>query len=352
MTTLAPDRAEAQYTEGEGLVVRASSAFSCRRRLWYSASLPEMAQPESNVQRETQMDAGVALEGVVFRHLRRTGLETTEFRHRRAGRYLGIPSVEVAIGDGVKVQGTPDGKIRRKGEKWLPAEVKSRGGSLFDRVSGLGAVVAEPHTVAQLALYQRGLATIPHENVRPDSAGVIAYIDTDSRAVETQEIPHDQLSEMLQRVERRLVDGVLPYLGGDAPPDRDYDRDHWRCRNCPFRAPCWADEPEYAVAPGGPSEAQYAQAKETIAEMERAVRENEGIGKVLKKQWDAARNVTAEYMVAKGMEGDTHDGLTLTLRSRTTRGVDAAAVRKLLTVDQLEAVSSEKTTYHVQVKGE
>ena len=75
---LNPDRPSAAVLwqkAGPTLHVRASAVRDCRRALWYAANdTPQEPRTEQSL---VQMHAGVALEPVVFRAMRRNGWQTS-----------------------------------------------------------------------------------------------------------------------------------------------------------------------------------------------------------------------------------------------------------------------------------
>jgi len=347
---LDPDRPAAQYDADTGLTVRASAALDCRRALWYAANAVEETNPPSQ-QALTQMDAGKALEAVVFRALARDGWRTTNFANRRGG---SVPTVRRAAGD-VSFTGTPDGRVSsvHTGGEMMLAEVKSRGHQQFRRWQEQGAWVAHPAAVAQLAIYRYGLAD--REGIAPGTGGVIACIDTDTREVDWEVIPHNVLKAAWEWASRRASDLAAHMAESFDPPARDFEPQDWQCRRCPFRDECYGEQDDQIILP--PDTASEEVALLALLATDGLVSQR-ARAKDEQAEYDRLRAVIAAYFTASGATSlsTTVDGksgfLTAVWATRRSYPIDRKKLRQYLSAAQQQEVFGETATQYVTIRRE
>ena len=372
MTISTIDRAEAfsrpaaRFDADGSLEVRASSALGCRRALWYAATNYEPTNPPSEGSL-TAMEAGNALEPVVFRAMERSGWKVDPADPHDP------QQVAVRVGPNMIVTGHPDGTVRMPVEQSLPptgsgdetatpqlflfgdepqvpgygdpmvVEIKTRGPEAFKRWRTLGAERSHPASVAQAAFYTLG----EFGEMRP---AVIATMDTGSRTWDYERIPAERLERALQDAcewlgevaGHHLLNGPDP----DALPDRDFSAGSWQCRSCPFLAICLpgaeeeGKEPENEEMEVSDEEARdavaaYSEAQEEIKEPERAKR--------------AALKTLKAWMRRQDDAKVTVGGRTLNLVTSKRYSVNHRRLNELLDPDVRADVVTESESEYVRV---
>ena len=223
-------RPSAYFDGDDTLVVRASAASGCRRALWYAATEHPISNPPTD-ESLTVMEAGNALEGVVVRAMERAGWDILPADPQDP------KEVSIQFTPNLKVTGHPDatGVIPLFGGPEVIVEVKTRGPSAYSRWQTLGAERSHPESVAQLALYTFGAFDEARD-------GVIATMDTGSRAWDYEIIPADRLTRAQGDLNARLWLLSAHYVRYGADPEtlpkRDFSAGSWQCKRCPFLNTC------------------------------------------------------------------------------------------------------------------
>ena len=347
---LNPDRPSAAVLwqkAGPTLHVRASAVRDCRRALWYAANdTPQEPRTEQSL---VQMHAGVALEPVVFRAMRRNGWQTSAFQHRRAERG-GRPETRWQATPTLRIEGHPDGVARllHGVGPWLIAEVKTRGNEQYRwwQQPG-GALASHPASVAQMAAYRMGL--YGREGINAESGGVLAVLNTHTREWDTEIFAPAKLREVadatvdwLAPLEAMLTDHPVNGLG-DTPPARDYQVHEWQCKRCPFLATCRPESVE--PAPDESASVSVAQAV-GAAELCRQWLDYEDGKPFARTTYDSARDIIRRYMEQEGQKELGFAGAVEAkyIAGRTTRAWDDSKVNAILTAEQIADALIEKTT--------
>ncbi len=346
------------------LEIRASAALSCRRALWYGATsyVPTNPPTEKSLM---AMEAGNALEPVVFRAMERAGWTVIPADPQDP------QTVTVRLGPNLLVTGHPDGTVRMPlsqdgrstqdstaemflfegEEKNHPAfgeervvEVKTRGPEAFKRWRTLGAERSHPASVAQAAVYSLGSFGKMRD-------AVIATMDTGSRAWDFEVIPAERLERALQDAGRWLAPLAEHHsLHGpdpDALPDRDFNAGSWQCRSCPFLDIC---------LPGGGKEAAAEEESET-----RHVTDEEALEAVtayteaklsMKEPEQTKRAALAtlkEWMQRKGDSRVSVEGRTVSLVQSRRYSVNYRRLNELLDPETRAEIVTERESEYVRV---
>ena len=223
-------RPKARFDQDGVLEVRASAAGDCRRALWYEATGSEVTNPPTR-ETLTLLEAGNALEPVVLRAMERSGWELSPADPSSPA------AVSVQIAPNLRVTGHPDaaGRMPLFEGKEMVVEVKTRGPEAYKRWQVLGAERSHPESVAQAAIYTRGVFGEARD-------AVIAVMDTAARTWDYEIIPAVRIGDAFEGVRSRLhalsENYVLNGVDPEALPERDFATGHWRCSSCPYLNTC------------------------------------------------------------------------------------------------------------------
>ena len=361
-------RAIAQIGHDSGkMLVRASSAAECRRKLVYAARGTTAAEhtPEQLV----ILESGVALQSVVLRNLQRKGWNALD---------AGEQFVEYELAPGLVVTGHPDGFIDVYDGITGILEIKTRSTEAHNRWRDLGAEISHPSAVWQAAIYTYAVFGEP----RP---AVIATMDVGNRSIGQPEIiPAERVAHALEQVKawlaplasqsvritdsgerdkhgnveavrNRWLRGPEDEIEPELPP-RDFRRSTYQCKGCAYNELCrpqvgTADLPEQAAsytrehAEAALNEYEIAEAK--LGGMKDAIKE----ATVQKK--DAAA-ILRDWMHESSFDAVEMQAGIAPLRriklviSRRTK-VDHKALNELLSPEQRETIYSETKSMYVRV---
>lgn len=278
-------RPAALFDADGNLEVRASAVSDCRRALWYAAAGHPVTNPPTE-ESLTVMEAGIALEPVVLRAMRRAGWDVTPAHPQHPRR------VSVQLGPRLTVAGHPDAVAAPpcSGGVLGVVEVKARGPEAFRRWRILGAERSHPSSAAQAACYTFGLFGEARD-------AVIATMDTGSRAWEYEMVPAERVARALDAVSERLAPlGAHLARNGpdpDALPERDFSAGSRQCRTCPFLDACRPGGPALSL-PNGASVAEVSESTEpeermTEEEAQRALLDYEELQDTIREFEDEKR---------------------------------------------------------------
>ena len=330
-------RPAAQFGAGGTLEVRASAVLGCRRALWYAAT----GQPVTNPPTEaslTAMEAGVALEPVVFRAMARAGWEVAPADSRNPQR------VTVQAAPRLLVTGHPDatGVMPLFGGE-VVIEVKSRGPEAFRRWRTLGAERSHPEAVAQAALYTYGTYGEARD-------AVIAVMDTGGRTWDYEVVPAHRIERAFRAacawLERLADHHTLHGPDPGALPERDFSAGSWQCGSCPFLEACLpgaaavdaqdeAETREVTDEEARDAVAAYAEAQAAMREPERAKR--------------AALDILKVWMRRKGGAKAAVGGRMVSLVRSTRYSVDYRRLNALLDPKTRAEIVTESESRYVRV---
>ena len=343
-TKLDRDRPSAHW-DGHTLTVRASAQADCRRALWYAATGQEPTNPPDEIA-QVHMDAGRALESVVIRAMRRAGWQTTNYAEARRN-----VDVQVELGPGLIVEGTPDARGIAPGAKETGdfghslrslVEVKTYGHARYKYWQSVWTEGMNPGAMMQAAAYRLGLYN--DDEIDADAPVVFAALDTDTREWDTEIVDAARMDEWARLAFVRL-DELKEWLEDDTLPEPEYNPGDWQCRSCPFLTVCGNVEPE----PAGPAR--------TVAEFAESVR-GFGVADAMfdEKGKKAERQSMAAYLVESELprltveqDGQEH---TVSLRTTPKTDVDLKLLATLLSREDYERVVAYKVSHTVAVKSE
>ena len=344
------------------LFIRASQASSCRRQLAYHARNYKITNPPDDIA-INRMLAGTLLETVALDYLKRQGwLDVISFMDDLPEEDR--PNLRIPLTDNIVITGNPDASGRHPdhtNDRTTVIEVKTRGGPAWYQMNKLGPLGAFPSAIAQLAFYRKGLiekqASRSHPYIHPNSNGVLVNLNTDTKEVKIYTTSDFNLATTLTDLTARLstlASNLLKQNNPEHLPPRDYNKEDWQCRFCPFFLECYKGEV--------PTTVKTDATKTVIPRTDaiNALHSYEEASATLqvdadnKKQQTEARETLLEYLQGEQLTetsivGATGQNKKVKIHKREKTIVDLDKLSKLLSPKDYKEVVRLDTTEYIRV---
>ncbi len=355
-TLLNRRRPAAAVTDQGNVAIRASAVGDCRRALHYAARQVAPTNPPDALAL-TRMDAGRALESILFQAMRRDGWKTSNYEYRPAPRR---PSIRLRLGSRLTITGIPDGRgahAELTGGDYALIEAKARSHGQYKFWRAMGVAFAHPAALAQTAVYRAGMLESGREEISPDTPAVIAVLDTETKEYDTELLAPALLDRTVAAVASRLNEFAQELLAGGEPPEPDFQPSDWQCQRCPWRDLCRPPEDQGAVDDATP-EAAYDlnDVVDAVQRYQRAADESRSKAAAEKAKTAARRDLFAamDYAGVEEFQINPGAGDVLVQRRVDRRPAVTAQtlplLKTMLAPEQLERVVSWTETQRLIIK--